>query len=237
MKKFKCFFLILLFIPALGQEADSLIMSEVVSPIIDLESIADTIIYEQDTILSDRESTFPAEVYPDETSPGLTTQLFIMDVDVYNFSFSGISWHLPKDRVEWLLEANQFVKLSDTLWITQAADDSLLCYPYYRSDILYGFHVDYLPEKRADFLLLERYKKIVRILTEKYGNPGKVTVLETRWYVPERKFYTHSWKNGKESLTTSINRAEKKIELIYSIEADTVKIKKNELDKRLNELF
>jgi len=223
-------------VPSLGQEPDSIIVNEAILPEIDLEAIGDTVIYEQDTIFSDRDTLIPEES-ADETRPIPEAALTIMDLDVYNFSFSGISWHLPKNRVEWLLEANQFVKQSDEMWVTQAGDDSLFCYPCYKSDYLLGFRVDYLPENRSDSFLLERYKRIVRILSEKYGNPGKVTVLEARRYIPERKFYTHSWTKGKESLITSINRAEKKIEVIISIEADSVTVRKNELDKRLYELF
>jgi len=224
-------------VPSYGQEQDSLDVPENLLPEIDLEAIADTVIYEQDTLFSDEDAIISEEEYEEETLSVLTKPFTIIDIDVYNFSFSGISWHLPKDRVEWLLEANQFVKQSDELWVTEAGDDSLFCYPDYQSDHLLGFHVDYYPENRSDVFLLERYRKIIRILTEKYGNPMKVTVWETRRYVPERKFYTHTWIKGKESLNTSINRAEKKIELIFSIEADSVTIRKNELDKRLYELF
>lgn len=242
MKNYKRFFLILLLIvafkdPSFGQEADTLGSPENIMPEIDLEAIADTIIYEQDTLFTGGDLMIPEEESPEETLSAPTTPFTIIDLDVYNFSFSGISWHLSKDRVEWLLEANEFVKQSDDVWVTLAGEDSLICYPDYQSDLLYGFHVDYFPENRSDSNILDRYKKIVRILTEKYGNPGKVTVLETRRYVPEWKFYTHAWTKGKESLTTSINRAEKKIELIFSVEADSITIRKNELDKRLYELF
>jgi hypothetical protein len=215
-----------------GQEEDTIMVVPDTLPVLDMESISDTIIQDTSGVAIETEETDEEmSFWTADDSPVLG------EASPQHFMFSAIPWEIPGFQVETLLKIRGFSKDPLDRWTTQAGKDRVFCYPNYQENNLTGFQIVYIPENRSETGLLDRYRKIVQILAEKYGNPSNVSVYDMKEYMPDKRFYTHRWTAGKETLTASINRSDRHIDVQYFIEPDSVRIRKNEVEKRLHELF
>lgn len=209
-----------------AQDRDILTSVQDSLPEFNLEDLSDTLITSSDT--GTAEST---EIPPIQSS------YFLSELESQAFTFSSIPWSIPREQVEALLTLRGFT--SDTLdrWISTIDKDTLYCYPGYQDGVITSFQLLYLPEMKDDDTLLKKYRMITGILREKYGNPSHISVYDVKIYSPGKPFYTQKWVSGNELLVTSINRADRHINIQYFFEPDSIVKKKIDYEKRLYELF
>lgn len=202
-------------------------------PVLDIDAISDTLAADTATYtpieLEAKETALDFwDARPDSEESSSSSQLFM---------FSSIPWNIPVTQVETLLKVRGFKKDTLDRWMTEAAEDRIICYPVFQRERLSGFQVLYIPGNRSEEGVLKRYREIISILAEKYGNPSKVSVYDMKEYMPDKQFYTYTWTSEKETLTASVNRADRHIDVQYFVEPDSVRIQKDEVEKRLYELF
>ncbi len=223
IKTFLCLILILSgTVRVSGQNRDTLSTITDTLPDFDLETLSDTLIPNNDRT----EETF-----------SIPASFMLSELKSQTYNFSSIPWNSPREQVEALLALRGFVPDTLDRWITQVGSDTLWCYPGYENDRVSVFQIVYYPGDRSEKGLLDRYRKISRILTDKYGNPSYISVYDVKQYSPEKPFYTQKWISGKELLVTSINRSDRTVNIQYFYEPDSVVKKKNDYEKRLQELF
>lgn len=223
IKTFFCLILILsATISVSGQNRDTLATITDTLPDFDLQTLSDTLI-------PNKKKT--------EESFSIPGSFMLSELKSQTYSFSSIPWNTPREQVEALLVLRGFIPDTLDRWMTLAGPDTLWCYPGYENDRVSVFQIVYYPGDRSEKGLLDRYQKITRVLTKKYGNPSYISVYDVKQYTPEKPFYTQKWISGKELLVTSINRSDRTVNIQYFYEPDSVVKRKNDYEKRLQELF
>lgn len=129
--------------------------------------------------------------------------------------------------MEALLTLRGFAQDTLDRWISAIGEDTLYCYPGYQNEGITSFQLLYLPEMRTEEALLKKYRMITGILRKKYGNPSYIAVYDVKNYSPGKPFYTQKWISGNELLVTSINRADRHINIQYFFEPDSIVKKKS----------
>ncbi|MCD6234185.1 MAG: hypothetical protein DRP86_06380 [Candidatus Neomarinimicrobiota bacterium] len=228
MNKFFCCLILCItgVITLSAQDMDTLAVFQDTLPEFNVDALSDTLITRTDSGVN---KTVDFQL--------IQSSFFLSELEAQAFTFSSIPWSIPREQVEALLTLRGFAQDTLDRWISAIGEDTLYCYPGYQNEGITSFQLLYLPEMRTEEALLKKYRMITGILRKKYGNPSYIAVYDVKNYSPGKPFYTQKWISGNELLVTSINRADRHINIQYFFEPDSIVKKKIDYEKRLYELF